>query len=105
MAWMIIRIEEKDATYREKVKTYDKPDMEQVITQLPKRHKNQEPTMSEYEALLNKHGFELGPFIGKVTREEMARYPYTAYCYVSPRKDGWGRGCSTLHRWPVRRID
>ncbi len=101
MAYMIIRIEPKHATYTPTLSGDCPPEFIEAF--LTKRHANREPDIATYEALLNSHGWELGPFIGPVSRSEMETYPFTAYCFVSPNKKGRGRGASTLHRWPVRR--
>ncbi|GAG30278.1 unnamed protein product [marine sediment metagenome] len=55
------------------------------------------------KALTAKHGFQLhvpfGPSLGR------PEWPFIAYVYVSPNAAGVGRGASSLHRWPARRLE
>ena len=94
MAWLIIRIEPKFETYNRTADGFAPP--ESVVAQLHKRHANTDPTMTTIEELLNKSGFELGPMVGPCPKSEQGKWPLTAYIYVSPNKEGYGRGASTL---------
>ena len=94
MAFLIVRIEPMiNDTLKESEK-------EPVIEVLAQRARNAPVDHGDAKELLEKHGFELGPIVGPGSRQG---YPLTGYCYVSPNKDGKGRGASSLHRWPVRR--
>jgi hypothetical protein len=94
MAWLIIRIEEN----MNLVLPGEKQKEKETLTA---RHQVLDPKLEIIKAVLFKHGYELGPIFGPI----QGVWPYTAYIYVSPNKNGFGRCGSQLRRWPVRKIE
>ena len=94
MAFLIIRIE----TFEARTRTTTPDD---IVARIAKRHVNFEPEAKTVRKHLADAGWELGSIFGGQYGKE---WPYIAYVYVSPNKEGIGRGKSTLHRWPVKRL-
>jgi hypothetical protein len=97
MAYLIIRLQGAED---ERMSEEERPE---PILRLNKRCKI--TGYVDWEAareMLVKHGYELASPLG---RHPMTEWPFTAVCYVSKRKDGYGRSGSQLYRWAVRRKD
>ncbi|KKL52164.1 hypothetical protein LCGC14_2288230 [marine sediment metagenome] len=73
-----------------------------VVAQYAKRSRLTDPRWAFVSELLSGRGYELGPIVGLTPKVD---WPFAAYVYTSPRKDGYGRAGSQLHRWPVRLMD
>jgi hypothetical protein len=98
MAWMIVRIEPREND------TLPERDCLPAVIQLTKGNVRAfPPKESAYRALMEKNGFtspngqpgRLCPF------EE---WPFIAYCYLSPNREGKGRIASQLRRVPAKRL-
>ena len=97
MAYLIIRIEpcEND--------TLPEREKEPTVAFFAVRHRAEPPEATRIAEVLDAKGFELGPFIGGTATK--FEWPLTAYIYISDNSRGYGRIASTLHRWPVRKLD
>ena len=98
MAWLIMRIE----TFEARTRTTTPDD---IVARIAKRHRNFEPEMKTVGAHLAAAGWELKNSITFGGKNHVIEWPFIVYVYVSPNQEGRGRGCSSLHRWAVRRSE
>ena len=90
-AWLIVRIE--------KVEDESRKDVVPIAKFAFRYRTNGMPIpFSDVNARIREHEFALR---GKATKE----WPFLAYVYCSPNRDGKGRIATTIYRWKARRAE
>lgn len=98
MSYLIVRVEPKGNN------TVKEADKEPPVADLHRRFQSDcYPFFADFEELAEKHGYELDLTIGPGADVRVRDWPFIAYCYVSPNKEGIGRAGSQLHRLVARR--